>query len=104
MKQSRRPAAKRTDLKKDVAAALAIGALGFIAGDPEQLGHFLALSGIGPDSLRAAAGEPNFLLGVLEHVTGDEALLVAFAGHNGIDPTEVARARDVLAGGTSEVP
>jgi len=104
MKQSRRPTADRAELKKDAAAALAIDALGFIAGEPEQLGRFLALSGIGPDSLRAAAREPNFLLGVLDHVTGDEALLVAFAGHSGIDPAEVARARDVLAGGTSEVP
>jgi Protein of unknown function (DUF3572) len=104
MKQSRRPTADKADLKKDAAIALAIDALGFIAGEPEQLGRFLALSGIGPDSLRAAAREPNFLLGVLDHVTGDEALLIAFAGHSGIDPAEVARARDVLAGGTSEVP
>src|SRR5436305_3934395 len=104
MKQSQRPAADRAGLKKDAAAALAVDALGFIAGDAEQLGRFLALSGIGPDSLRAAAREPNFLLGVLDHVTGDEALLVAFAGHGGIDPAEVARARDVLAGRASEVP
>jgi Protein of unknown function (DUF3572) len=105
MKQSRRPTADKTDLKaKDAAVALAIDALGFIAGEPEQLGRFLALSGIGPDSLRAAAREPNFLLGVLDYVAGDEALLVAFAGHSGIDPAEVARARDVLAGETPEVP
>ena len=104
MKQSRRPTADRVPLKKDAAVALAIDALGFIAGEPEQLGRFLALSGIGPDSLRAAAREPNFLLGVLDHVTGDEALLVAFAGHSGIDPAEVARARNVLAGEASEVP
>jgi len=104
MKQSQRPTADKAALKKDAAVALAIDALGFIAGEPEQLGRFLALSGIGPDSLRAAAREPNFLLGVLDHVAGDEALLVAFAGHSGIDPAEVARARDVLAGGASEVP
>jgi len=104
MKQSRRPAADRADLKKDAAVALAIDALGFIAGEPEQLGRFLVLSGIGPDSLRAAAREPNFLLGVLDHLADNEALLVAFAGHSGIDPAEVARARNVLAGGASEVP
>ena len=83
------------------ASALAIAALSFIAEDPERLGRFLALSGIGPDSLRAAAREPGFLLGVLEHVTGDEALLLAFSESAGIDPVDIARARDVLAG---EVP
>jgi hypothetical protein len=51
-----------------------------------------------------AAREPNFLLGVLDHVAGDEALLIAFASHSGIDPSEVASARDALAGATPEVP
>lgn len=106
MKKRQPPRFRKTDVnaRKDAAAALAIAALGFIAGEPEQLGRFLALSGIGPDSLRAAAREPNFLLGVLDHVAGDEALLIAFAGHSGIDPGEVASARDALAGATPEVP
>jgi hypothetical protein len=86
---------------EDGASALAIAALSFIAQEPERLGRFLALSGIGPDSLRAAAREPGFLLGVLDHVTGDEALLLAFSESAGIDPGDIARARDVLAG---EVP
>ena len=52
-----------TSRKEQQAAAeqLAIAALGFIAGEPEQLGRFLAMSGIGPDSLRDAAREPRFL-------------------------------------------
>ena len=106
MKNRQPPRPRKTDVnaRTEAAAALAIAALGFIAGEPEQLGRFLALSGIGPDSLRAAAREPNFLLGVLDHVAGDEALLIAFAGHSGIDPSEVASARDVLAGRTPEVP
>src|SRR3977135_1320999 len=92
-----RPGKTDVNARTDAAAALAIAALGFIAGEPEQLGRFLALSGIGPDSLRSAAREPNFLLGVLDHGAGDEALLIAFASQSGIDPGEVARARDVLA-------
>jgi hypothetical protein len=90
-----------TSRKEQQAAAeqLAIAALGFIAGEPEQLGRFLAMSGIGPDSLRDAAREPRFLAGVLDHVTADEALLLAFAAANEIDPDAVMRARDVLAGG-----
>lgn len=83
---------------QDDAATLAIAALTFIAQDPEQLGRFLALSGIGPESLRTAAREPGFLLGVLDHVSGDETLLLAFAADRGIDPLAVGSARTMLAG------
>jgi hypothetical protein len=85
--------------ERQVAAeGLAVTALGFIAAEPERLGRFLALSGIGPDSIRAAAREPQFLAGVLDHITSDERLLLAFATENDIDPEAVMRARDVLAG------
>jgi hypothetical protein len=106
VKKRQPPRFRKTDLsaRKDAAASLAIAALGFIASEPEHFGRFLALSGIGPDSLRTAAREPNFLLGVLDHVAGDEALLIAFAAHSGIDPSEVASARDALAGAAPEVP
>jgi Protein of unknown function (DUF3572) len=43
---------------RHAAEALAVAALGFIASEPERLGRFLAMTGIGPDSLRAAAREP----------------------------------------------
>ena len=45
------------------------------------------------------AREPRFLAGVLEHMLGDESLLIAFATSAGIDPAEVARARSALGGG-----
>src|SRR5215510_15328044 len=84
--------------QRTAAEDLAVAALGFIAGEPERLGRFLALSGIGPDSIRAAAREPQFLAGVLDHITSDERLLLAFATENDIDPEAAMRARDVLAG------
>src|SRR5882724_11988496 len=101
MKNRRRTEGRKVDQKarQEAAIELAVAALAFIAGEPEQLGRFLALSGIGPESIRAAAREPGFLLGVLDHMTGDEALLLAFANQNEIDPETVRRARDVLAGG-----
>jgi len=91
---------RKPDLKavEDAASALAIAALTFIAAEPERLGRFLALSGIGPESIRAAARDPGFLLGVLDHLLGDEPLLLAFANENEIDPQDVQRARSVLAG------
>jgi hypothetical protein len=87
---------------RDIAEQLAVAALAFIAAEPERLGRFLAVTGIGPESIRQAAREPQFLAGVLDHVAGDEKLIVAFASEQGIDPGEVMRARDVLAGGRWE--
>jgi hypothetical protein len=82
----------------DAASALAVTALSFIAGVPEELSRFLALSGIDPGAIRAAAAEPGFLGGVLAYIAGNERTLVAFAAHAGIAPEEVEKARRILAG------
>ena len=79
------------------AEALAVAALAFIAAEPERLGRFLAMSGIGPDSIRAAAREPQFLLGVLDHLAADEPLLIAFSAENAIPASAVMEARDTIA-------
>jgi hypothetical protein len=81
----------------EVAEVLAIQALGFIAQDPERLGRFLAITGIGPSDIRQSARDRAFLVGVLDYVTSDEGLLVAFAGHAGIDPMTVVTAQNALA-------
>jgi hypothetical protein len=83
---------------REAAESVAIAALGYIAGEPEQLGRFLAITGIGPDQIRQAAREPHFLAGVLAHVMGDERLLMAFAAQSGIEPATVAKAHDALGG------
>jgi hypothetical protein len=85
--------------QREAASALAIAALSFIAGEPERLGRFLALSGIGPESLRTAAREPGFLAGVLDHLANDDQLLREFAEQNEFDPEQVMKARELLAGG-----
>jgi len=77
----------------------------FLAADPDRLAGFLNMSGIAAEDIRAAAREPRFLAGVLEHMLGNEGLLVAFAADAGIDPAEVARARAALGGsGQRDVP
>jgi hypothetical protein len=86
-------------VNRDGATALAIAALGFLAEDPERLERFMALSGVGVDSIRTAARDPGFLLGVLDYLVGDETLLVAFAHHQAIDPTAVMAAHAALGGG-----
>jgi len=77
---------------------MAVAALNFLASDRERFERFLALTGLGPESLRAAARDPNFLVGVIEHVTADESLLLAFAGELALDPQEVERAGRALMG------
>ena len=83
---------------REAAESLAVQALTYLGSDPERLGRFLSLSGLGPQSIRAAAGETGFLAGVLEHVASDQALLLAFTADQGIDPAEVDRARRALTG------
>ena len=80
------------------AETLAVQALTFIASDPDRLGRFLAATGIGPADLRAAAREPLFLAGVLDHLANNETELVAFAKETGIRPEEVMARREQLAG------
>jgi hypothetical protein len=82
--------------RREAAETLAVAALSFLASEPEHLGQFLAATGIGPDDVRNAARDRAFLTGVLDHFSGNEPLLIAFAQHANIDPTEVERARMAL--------
>lgn len=87
---------------REAAERLAIQALTFIAGEPMRLGRFLSETGIGPGEIRAAAHEPEFLAGVLEHLAGDERLLTEFATGAGVDPADVDKAIRPLTGGAWE--
>ena len=90
--------AKAGPINRESAENLAISALAFLAGDPERLGRFLSLTGIGPEAIRKAATEPAFLAGVLDHVVSDDALLTAVAAHAGVSPLTIERAQAVLSG------
>jgi Protein of unknown function (DUF3572) len=83
---------------REGAENMAVQALAYLAGEPEDLARFLALTGIGPQAIRSAAGDPQFLAGVLDFVVGDERLLMAFAEHIQVKPEAVLRAQAVLSG------
>jgi hypothetical protein len=89
--------AKPAKLTRALAEDMAVAALTFIAQDGEQLGRFLALSGLEPGNLREAAAEPGFLVGVLDYLSSDEALLLTFAANFQIDPTAIATAQRLLS-------
>lgn len=80
------------------AETIALRALGFLAAEPERLEPFLAATGLGPDTLRAAAGQPGFLAAVLDHLCGNESLLLEFAGNLSLNPEIIVRAQESLAG------
>jgi hypothetical protein len=82
----------------EVAEGLAIQALSYIAGDPERLERFVSITGVEPDQIRAAAGEPGFLAGVLAYLASDEQLAGAFTAEAAIGPADIARAHHALGG------
>jgi hypothetical protein len=90
------PSSKR--LAKADAEAVAIGFLGFLAGAPEHLSRFLALTGTDPATLRARAGDDDFLTSLLDYLMADEALLLAYCANEGLDPALIAPARHRLSG------
>jgi len=91
---------------REVAEIVAIQALSFVAGDAERLGLFLAESGLGPETLRTAAADPQFLGSVLDFVLRDDATVKAFAAVSQLHPTNVAAAHQALTDshGEREVP
>ena len=76
---------------------LAIGALAYIAGDPELLHRFLALTGLQPAEIRTAAQEPGFLAGVLDFLMDHESILITYATSINRSPQDFVAARRRLA-------
>ena len=77
---------------------IGLAALGFLAGEPERLVRFLALTGTTLEDLRERAGEPALLGAVLDHLLSDETLLFLFAEAETLHPADVAAARQKLPG------
>lgn len=77
---------------RDQAEALAVKALMHLVGDPDTLGHFLAETGLSPETIREAASDPAFLLAVLDFMLADESRLMAFAAHEALDPATIGKA------------
>ena len=85
-------------MTRDEAEALAMRGLAYLAGDADRLARFVALTGVGPDTMRERIAETSFLMGVLDHFLGDEAMLVDFAASIDGAPQLVAEARRALSG------
>ncbi len=79
------------------AQALAIEALTFFSSDPGQLADFLSTSGLRPQDLRDLADSGALHAGVLDYVTRNESLLVAFAADRQIPAERVMAAHLCLS-------
>ena len=91
-------------MSEDEAQRIAVEALMHVARDEALMTRFVSVTGIDPSEIRAAAGQPGFLAGVLEFLMGHEPDAVAFANAAGIAPDDVGMARVVLAGGADPDP
>lgn len=84
---------------REHAEAVAVRALGFVAGDPELLPRFLAITGIEAGAVRRAAAEPGFLAGVLQFILAHEPTLMRFCEETGTPPADVGKALKALPQG-----
>lgn len=80
-------------------SGLALRALAFLTRDDDRLSRFLVLTGLDAGDVRALLDDRGFHLAVLDHLAGDEALLLAFAEAESLPPDSVGRARRALGGG-----
>jgi hypothetical protein len=83
----------------DQATALALEALGWLAGDDDRLGGLISGAGLDAAGLRARAADPEFLGFVLEWLMQDDAVAADFAQAHGLSPEDLRAARAALPGG-----
>ena len=78
------------------AATLALGALGWVLGDPPRAERLLGLTGLTADDLRAGLTDPAVLSAVLDFLCAHEPDLVAAASALNVTPAQLAAARESL--------
>ena len=62
-----------------------------------RLARFMNISGLTPETIRDAAGEPTFLAGILDYVASDESLLLELAREMDVKPERIMEARSALS-------
>ena len=79
------------------AAALALGALGWVLSDGPRAERLLSLTGLTADELRAGLSDPALLGAVLDFLCAHEPDLVAAAEALDVTPAQLAAARERLS-------
>lgn len=84
------------------AEGLALRTLTALTQDMEQLGTFLAETGLSPQDLRARLHDPVLYGCLLDYILGDQALLEKLASDLGLAPQLLVWARLKLPGAAAE--
>ena len=77
---------------------IAIDILAWLAGEPELLSRFQALTGTDPTAFRSANADPRFMGGLVAFLMDHEPTLMAFCQTTGTAPEDVVRAHATLSG------
>ena len=88
-------------ISTDQASEIAISGFVFLSAEPEHLSSFMDLTGYQLSDLKEQAATREFQTAILDHLLGDESLLLVFCSSRNIDPSQIAKARNIL-GGNSE--
>jgi hypothetical protein len=89
----------RPKVLNDSAQIIALQALAWIVSDDDRLAALMANSGINPASLRSHAADPEVLGAVLDHLLGDDQMVIAFCDAHGLPYNSPLAARAALPGG-----
>lgn len=84
-------------ISQERAESVALQAFSYIAGDEPRLSRFLNVTGLTPETIRAAATSPGFLAAMLDYVAADEKLLLDLAEHLKAKPERIMEARWALS-------
>lgn len=86
-------------MQRILAETIALQALGWIVGQPDELGGFLGATGAAADDLARQAQDPVFLGAVLDFLLAEDRRVIAFCEACALAYDQPMQARAALPGG-----
>jgi hypothetical protein len=86
-------------MRQELAETIALQALGWLAANEDLMPLFLGATGSSAGDLRAQAGDPAFLVSVLDFLANNDDWIIGFCDAEGLAYDAPMRARQALPGG-----
>nr|WP_194094330.1 DUF3572 domain-containing protein [Marivivens aquimaris] len=86
-------------MKREQGETIALQALAWLASNEELMPIFMGSTGVSVDDVKNQAGQPEFLLSVLEFITMDDKWIVECCDALNVPYTTLMEARAALPGG-----